>query len=250
MKKYNHGVSVVEVLLSIIIIGLVLIVLFNMLINVRKEDEANQIQSRYALNQSQFIQRVEEDLTNYGLKSVSSCDVEATGMNPSYFNFTNRRYFKCIKFEYASDYLVDNIGYLMIYNYNTKFDYDNNTNNITGKESVWMLSYTRGHFDGDPVDKKWVPLNTQTNEMSEDYASEEAPYVKFNRSVNDPDNVVLDTSYIVMPITNQDGEHYDINLSNVMNSTSEFICNKSETSTKPIECLCIGNEERCNNSIN
>jgi Tfp pilus assembly protein PilV len=77
MKKniYKRGVTIVEILLSILIIGMVVIVLFNMLVNVRNEDRNNQIQSRYVLNQAQFTERIQEDLIDSGIYQISACDI-------------------------------------------------------------------------------------------------------------------------------------------------------------------------------
>ena len=75
MKKYNHGTSIVEILLSIIIISITLMALMNILISVRKDSEANQVQSQYVLNQSQFVQMIEDDITQYGVSLVSSCSL-------------------------------------------------------------------------------------------------------------------------------------------------------------------------------
>ena len=51
MKKQN-GMTIIEVLLSVVIIGIVLLLLFSLLIQVRNEDNENNIQSNFIINQS------------------------------------------------------------------------------------------------------------------------------------------------------------------------------------------------------
>ena len=72
MKK-NSGMTIIEIILSICIIAIVLVLLFTMLIQVRHQDDNNNIQSNFIINQSTFIKAVEEDTVNYGVKSIGSC---------------------------------------------------------------------------------------------------------------------------------------------------------------------------------
>ena len=104
MNKYNKGVTIVEILLSIVIVGIVLVALFNVLISVRKDSESNQVQSQYVLNQSEYVQMVEEDITQYGVSFVSACDVYDIDMDSFNINDQYRRDFKCIRINYAAEY--------------------------------------------------------------------------------------------------------------------------------------------------
>ena len=246
MRKYNRGVSIVEILLSIIIIGLILIVLFNMLINVRNEDQNNQIQSQFVLNQAQFVEKIEEDFVNYGISSVSSCDVMSVDMQGYNINEKYRNNFKCLRFDYSAPYLTDNIGYLMVYNYN--FRYDVNHKELEGKEDTWMIRYIRGHFD---AGGEWQTLNSLMNEIPGEAILDDKPYVNYNRSI--ANSTYSDAAAIVLPIANAEGEHYDIYLSYMMNSTSGFTCytgQNSSASYAPVICNCVGDEAKCNASKN
>ena len=44
--------------------------LFTLLIQVRNEDTSNQIQSNFVINQATIIKEVQEDIVNYGVKSI------------------------------------------------------------------------------------------------------------------------------------------------------------------------------------
>ena len=236
MNKYNKGVTIVEILLSIVIVGIVLVALFNVLISVRKDSESNQVQSQYVLNQSEYVQMVEEDITQYGVSFVSACDVYDIDMDSFNINDQYRRDFKCIRINYAADYLNDNIGYLMIVNYNKKY---NSTNgNISGNESSWMIRYTRGHYD---ESGKWIPLNSHMSEFPDNTSLEGNVSVNFNRS--DPLTKHLDAAMINIPIVSQNGEHYDINLPMILNSDQSFYCytgtNSGATYAK-VNCTCNG----------
>ena len=242
MNRYNKGVTIVEILLSIVIVGLVLVALFNLLISVRKDSESNQIQSQYVLNQSEYVQMIEEDITQYGVSSVSSCDVYDVDIDSFNINDQYRSDFKCIRIDYSADYLDDNIGYIMVLNYNYK--YTNNGGSLIGKESAWMIRYTRGHYD---ENNKWVPLNTHMNEFPDNTSLEGKVSVTFNRS--NPAESHLDAAIINIPIVSQSGEHYDINLSMLLNSDREFYCYTGGTGSNTyakVNCTCNG---YCDNLI-
>ncbi len=249
MKKYNHGVTIVEILLSILIIGLVLIILFNMLINVRNEDQNNQIQSQYVLNQAQFVEKIEEDIINYGVSSVSACNLYSIDMEGYNLNDNFRYDFKCIRIDYSGgyvrsdnsqdSYLKDNIGYLMVYNYN--FRYDVNNRNLTGKENAWMIRYIRGHYENG----EWKTLNSLMNEIPSDVQLQPA-YMNFHRSNT---SAYVDAFSLVVPIISNLGEHYDINLSFTLPSTAPFTCYTgvgSSAEYAKLTCNCTG---ACSNSV-
>ncbi|MCR4581158.1 MAG: prepilin-type N-terminal cleavage/methylation domain-containing protein [Bacilli bacterium] len=243
MNKYNKGITIVEILLSIIIIGIVLIILYNMLIGVRKDNDENQMKSQYVVNQANYVQLIEEDITNYGVSFVSACDLYDIDMDSFNINSSYRKNFKCIRINYAADYLEDNIGYLMVYNYNYKYDVTNN-NSLVGKQSSWMIRYTRGHYNSSG---KWVPLNSRMDSFPDDTNLEESVKVKFNRSNSSLQN--LDAAYISVPIISSTGEHYDINLPFLINSDKSFYCYtgiSSGASYAKLECSCTG---YCDNLI-
>ena len=243
MNKYNKGITIVEILMSIVIIGVVLVILYNLLITIRKDNDANQMKSQYVFNQSNYVQLIQEDIVNYGVSLVSACDLYDVDMDSFNINSQYRKNFKCIRIDYASDYLVDNIGYLMVYNYNFKYDVLNN-NSVVGKESSWMIRYTRGHYNNEG---KWVPLNSRMDSFPDQTNLDEGVKVKFNRS--NPSLSELDGVAINIPIISYTGEHYDINLTFLVNSDKPFTCYtgvQSGASYAKLTCECTG---YCDNSV-
>ena len=236
MRKFNKGITIVEILLSIIIIGAVLIILYSLLISVRKDNDANQMHAQYLINQANYTQIIEEDITNYGVSLVSACDLYDIDMDSFNINSQYRKNFKCIRINYAADYLVDNIGFIMIYNYNYKYDVTDDKS-LVGKESAWMIRYTRGHFK----DGKWVPLNSRMNQFPDDINLDDSVTVKFNRT--SPLVSTIDGAVINIPVSSNDGVHYDINLPFLINSDKTFTCYtgvSSGASYAKVNCNCVG----------
>ncbi len=64
MRKKN-GTTIIEILISIIIIAIVMGLLFTLLIQVRNEDTSNQIQSNFVINQATIIKEVQEDIVKW-----------------------------------------------------------------------------------------------------------------------------------------------------------------------------------------
>ena len=221
----NKGVTIVEILLSIIIIGIVLLILFNMLSNVRNEDEKNQIQSQYVVNQSLIVQAIEEDIVNYGVTSVSECSIYNIDLSASNINQKYRNNFKCLRINYSADYLTDNIGILMIYNYYNTYD---PLKNYKGSESTWMTRYIRGHYEGSEIKDNWKTLNTVSNNLPDEVVLEGNIVVKYTNMVLDTNN--SNAVSINVPIMNKTGEHYDINLSFLYTNT--FTCTGEK-----VECI-------------
>ena len=140
MRKQD-GMTIIEVLLSVVIIGIVLLLLFSLLIQVRNEDNENNIQSNFIINQSTFIKELEEDIINYGVKSVSPCILGDLNLTDSTVDGNK---YTCMKLTYAADYLDDNIGFLVIYKSFTTYTVVNGK--YVGDKSSWMIEYQRGKY--------------------------------------------------------------------------------------------------------
>ena len=128
-RKYNRGMSIVEILISICIISIVLALLFTLLIQVRHEDTDNNIQSNFIINQSTYIKTIEEDIVNYGIKSVENCTLADANIREDTVAKGQQDNIKCIKIVYAADYLKDNIGFIFVYNHYRSYDVENGNYN-------------------------------------------------------------------------------------------------------------------------
>ncbi len=75
MKLDNHGLTLVELLVSIALVGVIITFLFNMLVDVRHETDNNDFAYENQLNRTEFIYEVQKDLKNYTLIGVSDNSV-------------------------------------------------------------------------------------------------------------------------------------------------------------------------------
>lgn len=248
----NKGMTIVEILMSICIIGIVLMLLFTMLVQVREEDKANNIQSNFLINQSTFIKEIEEDIVNYGVKSVSSCALSDANI-PSYSVVAgDENKFKCLRIEYAADYMKDNIGYVMIYHYYTSYDTING--NYKGKDSAWMIQYVRGLYEGTcapgimPNRSKWKSTVSVMKQMPSEVDLSQKPYLLYTAMNGNNTNAAS----LVIPIVNAEGEHYDINLSFTFKGNNQFKCytrkrvGASVINDQDFSCLCQSGNSLCN----
>lgn len=247
MKK-NQGMTIVEILISICIISIVVLLLFNMLIQVRNEDVSNQIQSNFVINQSTFIKELEEDIINYGVKSISSCSLQEANISSELLNNGYENKFKCLKFEYAADYTEDNIAFLMVYNTYARFDVENGEYKGRDDSARWMVQYVRGHYKRYNGDRPDLTSWRNATQLMKEYPSEvvlnDSPYILYTAGANPTQNAAS----IVVPIVSGEGEHYDINLSYIYQGNSTFKCKTSNP--KLLECRCQDTPELCQVTYN
>lgn len=248
MRKYNRGVTIIEILLSVCIIGIVLLLLFNMLLQVRNEDKNNNIQSNFIINQSTFIKIIEEDIANYGIKAISECKSQEANINDGTIATGNEQDYKCIRIEYGADYLKDNVGFLLIYKYYTKYEIEDES--YKGKEPKWIIKYARGYYkqcpDGDPVLSSWKEEISIMKEMPAEIDLNEEPYVIYTAQ-----QTGINAGSLVLPIKTLEGEHYDINLGFTFQGNNNFKCEyiTGDTLTQAptkLKCDCRSSAALCN----
>ena len=245
MNKYNRGVTIVEILISVAIIGIILLLLFSMLLQVRNEDRNNNIQSNFIINQSTFIKIIEEDITKYGVKAVSYCTLADVNVNSSTVVAGDEENFKCIRIEYAADYLKDKVGYLIIYNYYDKYDVVDGSN--VGVGSKWMMKYVRGYYDrctnGKPVKSTWQEEVTIMKEIPEEINMNLAPTVLYTAATG----TNMNAASISVPIENLAGERYDIDLGFTFKGADVFKCKQNTNSKQKnqLVCSCLGDNTSC-----
>lgn len=236
MNKYNRGATIVEILISVAIIGIILLLLFSMLLQVRNEDKNNNIQSNFIINQSTFIKAIEEDITNYGVRAVSSCTFADVNINSSTVVTGDEENFKCIRIEYAADYLKDKVGYLIIYNFYSKYEVKDGKN--VGIEPKWMIKYERGYYErcnsGKPVKSSWHEEVTIMKEMPEEVNMNNDPYVLYTAQ----SGTNINAGSIVLPLETLSGEHYDINLGVTFKGNQNFSCKANTNASQKNKLLC------------
>lgn len=239
-KKYNKGMSIVEILISICIISIVLALLFTLLIQVRHEDTDNNIQSNFIINQSTYIKTIEEDIVNYGIKSVENCTLADANIREDTVAKGQQDNIKCIKIVYAADYLKENIGFIFIYNHYRSYDVENG--NYIGKDASWVIQYMRGSYNcknGQAQRSTWKSPNPVMKEIPSEVDMSLEPYVLYTAAAGAN---TYNAASIVLPIVNLDGEHYDINLSYTFKDNKTFKCDN----TGKIKCICQSGASLCN----
>lgn len=242
MKK-NKGMSIVEIIISIAIISIVLILLFSILVQIRSEDQNNQIQSNFIVNQATFIKGIEEDIVNYGVESVGNCTPTDANITNSLVSGFEDAY-KCVKITYAANYLEDNIGFLLIYNYYTK--YENVGGKQQGSEPAWMIQYVRGsyttYYNGAPKKSSWRNATSLMREIPNEIDLTESPYINYTAmSANN-----MNAASLVLPVVTLEGEHYDINLSFTFKGNQTFKCTDQNNK---FDCYCQGPCSLCQNTL-
>lgn len=75
MKLNSKGMTIVEILISVVLISLVLGFLFKLLIDIQEEQDSNNFAYQNQINRAEFIHTVEADLNSHvllGIEDVSS----------------------------------------------------------------------------------------------------------------------------------------------------------------------------------
>ena len=135
MRINNKGITLVEIIISVSLISIVLVFLFNMLIQVNNENSDNEIKSSYLVNQSTFTKQIQEDFLDFHLEEIGGtlCNLVTSGTTSesqlSLPKLETTEHFKCIKFDF--DNTIYSYAYLFIYE-------------RTDKKTI--LSYYRGDF--------------------------------------------------------------------------------------------------------
>ena len=149
----NKGITLIEIIISIVLISIVLIFLFSLLITVNDINYESEVNSTYLINKSLILKNIEEDFDKANSISISDCD-SITDLYASYPNdLTDPNYntyfqkngvsdidllnkAKCLQIDYEfpdpnnPSNTIPGVGYLGIYYYNTKKEY--------------VISYIRG----------------------------------------------------------------------------------------------------------
>lgn len=261
MRRKENGMTIVEILISILIIAIVVALLFNMLIQVRSEDVENSIQSEFLLSQATFVKAVEEDAVNYGVRRVSPCSLSDAGISVELLNTGYESDFKCIKIEYAADYTDDNIGFLMVYNTYASFDVVNGKYQGRQDTSSWMIQYIRGHYKYDrtraeigtphyninnPDISSWETLTQSMRALPTDVDMSQKPYMLYTAAASSIIGGMIsnyNAANIVVPIVNVNGEHYDINIAFTFIGNQNFKCKANNPNM--LECRCKSNSSLC-----
>ena len=73
MNNKNKGTTLIEIMVSVMLISFVMILLFNILIKVKEEYNLASKRSADAISRATYTRIIQNDLINYGLKGIASC---------------------------------------------------------------------------------------------------------------------------------------------------------------------------------
>lgn len=227
MKKIdNKGVTIVEILLSVSIIGIVMVFFFSVLTSIKEEDTKSASNSLYLANQSTLIEAVNEDIINYGLTEVANCEY-TNFMNVSSLFDTNSKIF-CTKFTYDNNKISDNIGYLLIYN-----EAEDTTPN---SKKNWTITYQRGEFRGNKTETpaNWLSMKKITRRYDEKFVTNDLKILA-KRNNGENSNIMS----IIIPIRDGADNHYDIVVS-AYNPDKSISCIGGSSSETASNLTCEG----------
>ena len=78
MKKYSKGTTLIEIMVSLALISVVLIFMFNILSDLKVEDRESTRGSEDSVERASYTRIIQNDLINLGLKDVKYCGVSGT----------------------------------------------------------------------------------------------------------------------------------------------------------------------------
>lgn len=198
--KNQKGVTIVEIVVSVALISLVIIFIFNLMITVKNINDDSNSSSTNIINQNIIIRKVQADFKDLELTKVDSCSSDDI-KNLMVSNY-NQKTSYCLKLSYAGG----EVGYLIYYSYH------NNTSN----KDLNIIGYSR---ENNVVLRETdvVPQNNNEDSENNNYP------LKVNTSCPSDESNVNCALNIVMPVVDSVGNNYDINLNYIYASNKVTI---------------------------
>lgn len=198
--KNQKGVTIVEIVVSVALISLVIIFIFNLMITVKNINDDSNSSSTNIINQNIIIRKVQADFKDLELTKVDSCSSDDI-KNLMVSNY-NQKTSYCLKLSYAGG----EVGYLIYYSYH------NNTSN----KDLNIIGYSR---ENNVVLRETDIVPQNNNEDSENNIYP----LKVNTSCPSDESNVNCALNIVMPVVDSVGNNYDINLNYIYASNKVTI---------------------------
>ena len=220
----KKGITLVEIIISIVLVSIVLIFLFSLLITVKDINTSSEVNSTYLINKSLLLKNIEEDLSKAESVNLGQCE---NGIKDIYSSYDDKdkngnsltAEFKannCIKFVYSfkekdesgNDVNKDSNAYLGIYYYKNKekyvISYIHEYKNIRATRELPNFEKTASivHYDSDgdeTLDKyKLKDWEHNGSPIDSSYSSD----------------LTNGNFYVInIPIIGPDGKDYSINIS-------------------------------------
>jgi len=230
----NKGITLIEIIISIVLISIVLIFLFSLLITVNDINYESEVNSTYLINKSLILKNIEEDLDKAKNITLDSCNIydpdfypayPNNNTDPNYFKKTsgsydiNLTYKKCLKFNYEIEELnpsdpsnpitKNSSAYLGIYYYKNKESY--------------VISYVHGTLKSTRILPKFEDYEYNRKSLEISNSTNEFTTWKHNNNDINPSYLVsgkeLTTGFhnIYIPLLGEDGKDYSLNISYYQN---------------------------------
>lgn len=198
--KNQKGVTIVEIVVSVALISLVIIFIFNLMITVKNINDDSNSSSTNIINQNIIIRKVQADFKDLELTKVDSCSSDDI-KNLMVSNY-NQKTSYCLKLSYVGG----EVGYLIYYSYH------NNTSN----KDLNIIGYSR---ENNVVLRETdiVPRNNNEDSENNNYP------LKVNTSCPSDESNANCALNIVMPVVDSVGNNYDINLNYIYASNKVTI---------------------------
>lgn len=198
MKLNKKGMSLMELLVTIVLIGIVLTFIFQLLVDLKNERETNNFANNNQLNRIEIIQTIGNDLNNYTLQSITNAS--ADGNLAINFNYRGADGTKTATLSTSSSPTTDDFGdpdtdHYISYN---SFNNEKHTWKMNGAEIDPCASFS---FYKDNLSNKYYfklniyvynkPYHERNNKTQNNAVDDiEISYVGLIRNLNGPDNAL------------------------------------------------------------
>ena len=198
MRLDKNGLTIIEIIVSIVLISIVMLFLSILLIDVKDINDDSKTNSMYLINNVIFIKAVEEDLMNYAEIKIRTCDINA------FSSFKDRNKFnECLEFVFDDT----DIGYIGIYYHNTENKYvvsyihpkKDGTNNKDVKNTYVLSEYEKYNLKNENQIKDGLKMSVKIK-------NDVMPYDVLSSTTATVESAIT----INLPIIGNDGKDYSI----------------------------------------
>ena len=130
-RENSGGMTIVEVLVSVIIISLVMGLLFTLLIQVQKASTDVKKKSSLLISQNVVTKAIEKDMIEVGVKAISKCTYDQFNLNDNLINTDEGEDYRCVRIEFNESYDLSDVGYILIYKQ---------------RDEKWVMRYGKGYY--------------------------------------------------------------------------------------------------------
>lgn len=228
--KNNKGMTLVEIIISIVLISIVLLFLFALLVTVNDINTESEVNSSYLINKSLILKNIEEDLSKAKSIKLSKCEVSNFYTSYNTLSLTNDDYkiSQCIALRYkytpgtlnvdSEGWEIDDSGapkyaYVGLYYYSNK--------------SSYVISYIHGNIKATRLLDKYEKYNVNDGKLDDNFkininlgSGNTCDACTYDKNVNDCNSSLNCSSQtedkfstITIPIIGPDEKDYSIIIS-------------------------------------